>query len=76
MNRATDLIKVGIAAMAIGVIPMGSLAYVIDVKPLYSDRYTIDKVEVRNLRNQELVILQSGETLALGDQESRVSDKR
>ena len=53
-----------------------SHALIIDVKALYSDRYSIESVEVTNLANGASVTLEPGQTLALDSAEPRTADVR
>lgn len=62
-------------AIVASIIGIGSAhALLIDVKALYRDRYSIESVEVTNLTNGKSVTLSPGQTLALGESETRAAD--
>lgn len=62
-------------AIVASIIGIGSAhALLIDVKALYRDRYSIESVEVTNLANGKSVTLSPGQTLALGESETRAAD--
>lgn len=62
-------------AIVASIIGIGSAhALLIDVKALYRDRYSIESVEVTNLANGKTVTLSPGQTLALGESETRAAD--
>ena len=70
------ILKLCAAALAALLSVATSHALLIDVKALYSDRYSIESVEVTNLANGASVTLEPGQTLALDSAEPRTADVR